>query len=280
MLPEPPVDRNSNPRAGRRALVRKPLQSGPEPPRPRRPGLYHHGRVSARRHLLLALALGGCALEQKMSLEVIDAPLRTRGVELRAADAPRGEIHLGPYTARGVAIERSSRGESMLPTALPRPSLFLHLTFELVAAADRTWRVDCRAERRQARNTELASETDERRDEVALACTAIDPQQHAWTFTAGGDVGRGLFGEVRSGAPRPIFEVEVIVRRKFIRGVVDRELPIAVAQLRRDRAAAAAMLLDSPERAWLAPKLPDDQRELALAVMLALRLLPLGLADG
>ncbi len=236
--------------------------------------------MSARHHLLLALALGGCALEQKMSLEVIDAPLRARGVELRAADGPRGEVHLGPYTARAVHVERHDRGESMLPAALPRPSQFVRLTFELTASADRTWRIDCRAERRQARNTELASETDERRDDVALACEAIDPQSHPWSFTASGDLGRGLYGEVKSGAPRPLFEVEVILRRKFIRGVVDRELPIAVAQLRRERAAAAAMLLDAPERAWLAPKLPDDQRELALAVMLALRLLPLGLADG
>lgn len=241
---------------------------------------YHDGRVSARLQLLLALALGGCALEQKMSLEVIDAPLRTRGVELRAADGPRGEVRLGPYTARGVAVERSDRGEPLLPAALPRPSQYTRLTFELVTTADRTWRVDCRAERRQARNTELAGETDERRDDVALACTAIDPQQHAWDITVSGDLGRGLFGEVRGGAARPIFEVEVIVRRKFVRGFVDRELPIAVAQLRRERAAAAAMLLDAPERAWLAPKLPDDQRELAVAVMLALRLMPLGLADG
>lgn len=237
--------------------------------------------MSARIHLALALALvSGCALEQKMSLEVIDPPLRTRGLELRAADAPRGEVRLGPYTAKGIALARSPTGTSTLPTALPRPSEFLHLRFELAAPGDRTWRVDCEAERREARNADLAAETEEASAEVAIACEVQDPERHVWTFTAGGALVRGLYGEVKSGAPRPIFEVEVIVRRKFVRGFVDRELPIAVAQLRRGQAAAAAMLLDAPERAWLAPGLPDPQKELALAVMLALRLLPLGLAEG
>lgn len=236
--------------------------------------------MSARLSTLLALALSACALEQKMSLEVIDAPLRARGDELRAGGGPRGEVHLGPYTARGVALERSSRGEPLLPAALPRPSQFLHLTFEMLAPEDRTWRVDCRAERRQARNTDLASAIDVVHDEVAMRCTADDPRGRSFTVAVGGDVGRGLVGEVRGEAPKPVLELEVIVRRQFIRGYVDRELPIAVAQLRLGRAAAAAMLLDAPERAWLAPKLPADQRELALAAMLALRLLPLGLAGA
>ncbi len=215
-----------------------------------------------------------------MSLEVIDAPLRTRGVELRAAGGPRGEVHLGPYVARAVSIERSSRGEPLLPASLPRPSQFLHLTFELAAPADRRWHVECRAERRQARNPELASEIDVGNDEVAMTCDAADPDGRAFTFAAGGAVSQGLVGEVRGDAARPVLELEVVVRRRFIRGYVDRELPIAVAQVRRNRAAAAAMLLDAPERAWLAPKLPDDQRELALAAMLALRLMPLGLAGA
>ena len=39
---------------------------------------------------------------------------------------------------------------------------------------------------------------------------------------------------------------------------------------------SAALILDKPERAWLAPELGDMQRELALATLLALRLIPLG----
>jgi hypothetical protein len=40
--------------------------------------------------------------------------------------------------------------------------------------------------------------------------------------------------------------------------------------------AAAAMLLEAPERAWLAPGLGGPDRELAVVAMAALRLLPVG----
>lgn len=226
--------------------------------------------------LALALAFaGGCALEQKMSLEVIDAPLRARGIELNAAAAPRHELRLGPYAVKQIARERSTSGEAMLPAALPRPSRFEHLEFDLVAPAERTWHADCRAQRRQARNPDLFGELDVSHDEVALACRLRDPEGRAWSIEARGDVGRGLAGEVREVEPsRVVFDLEVTTRRTFVR-YVERELPIAVAQLRRRRAAAAAMLLAAPERAWLAPKLPGAEQELALAVMTALRLLPL-----
>lgn len=55
-----------------------------------------------------------------------------------------------------------------------------------------------------------------------------------------------------------------------------RRLPASLALIRADGETRAALILDAPERAWLAPELDAHERELALASLLALRLLPLG----
>lgn len=234
------------------------------------------------------MLIGACALEQKMAIEVIDAPLRTHGDNLKASRAPRGELHLGPYRAKAITRAHATGGEALLPDRQPRPSSFYSVGFELDADG-RPWTIACRAERRIARNADLAAATDEGHDEVALACTLADPAGARWSLRALGDVGKGLAGEVRAGAGEgeggsasasegaaaDAFEVEVITVRRFIKAI-DRELPFPVAQLRRRGAAAAAMLLARPEQAWLAPRLPQPERDLAMAAMIALRLLPLG----
>jgi hypothetical protein len=230
--------------------------------------------MSAPARVLALVLASACALEQRPSVEVVDAPLRAHGVELRAGDAPRGQIRLGPYTVRGIVRDRDADRSPLLPDALPRPSRFDGLRFELVAPEDRSWRAECRSQRRQSRNA------DESRDEVGLECRLSDPSARTFSLAASGDLGRGLHGELRGpAAGKPIFELEVIVQRKLLR-FVERELPIPVARLSRGKSPAAAMLLDAPERAWLAPKLPADERALALAVMTAVRLLPLDEAGG
>lgn len=236
--------------------------------------------MSALARALTLSTLCACALEQRPSVEVVDAPLRAHGVELRAGDAPRGQIRLGPYTVRAIVRDRDVDTAPLLPAALPRPSRFSGLRFELVAPGDRTWRAACRSQRRQSRNPDLAGEADESREELAFDCHLSDPSAREWSFAAHGDLARGLHGELRgAGASKPIFELEVVVHRTLLR-FVERELPIPVAKLRRGRSPAAAMLLDAPERAWLAPKLPDDERALALAALTAVRLLPVSETGG
>ena len=66
------------------------------------------------------MLIGACALEQKMAIEVIDAPLRTHGDNLKASRAPRGELHLGPYRAK--AITRASRARNPSELSDRRPS--------------------------------------------------------------------------------------------------------------------------------------------------------------
>jgi len=225
--------------------------------------------------LVGVVVTGGCALEQKMSLEVIDAPLRARGIELQGSDGPGEGLRLGPYEVRQVERERSPRGTELLPRALPRPASYHRLRFEVLAPEQRRWHAQCEAQRRQARNPDLAGELDESHDEAALLCQLQGPDDDRWVLKLSGNIGRGLSGELRAAgeAGALAFEAEVIVRRSFVR-VVDRELPIAVAQLRRKKMAAAAMLLAAPERAWLAPGLAGPDRELAVVAMVALRLLP------
>jgi len=235
--------------------------------------------------VLSGVVAGGCPLERKMSLEVIDAPLRARGIELNAVAGPGESMQLGPYAVTQVRRERSGRGEALLAAGLPRPASFHQLRFELQAPQGRVWQAHCEAQRRQARNPDLAGELDESHDEVGLVCRFAGPDQDRWTLRVSGNIGRGLSGELRASVPGPAggepepgalaFEAEVIVRRSFVR-VVDRELPIPVAQLRRKKLAAAAMLLEAPERAWLAPGLGGPDRELAVVAMAALRLLPIG----
>lgn len=232
--------------------------------------------MSALARLVLAAVLvPGCALEQRMSMEVVDAPLRGQGEEVRAESAGRGEVRIGGATARAIERTRSARREPLLADGVARPSTFHGLRFEVAMADGRTWQASCRAQRRVASNADLAAEAEESYDQVALRCVLSGPVGEGWTLAADGDVGRGLVGEVRAaGAASRSFEVEVIAQRTFLRAV-PRALPIAVAQLRRARRAEAAMLLAAPERAWFARTLTPSERELALVTMLALRLSPI-----
>jgi len=230
-----------------------------------------------------------------MAVEVIDAPLRDKGEEVRASKAPRGELRLGSYEVSSIVQHNTREGQALLSDVQPRPSTFYHLDFDLTqaltregdeksgareksesAAAPKPWHATCVAERRVAQNIDFAAAADESHDEVALVCTLVDPRASAWSLRAEGDVGRGLSGEVRGEEPETLaFSVEVLARRRFF-GAVGRELPFPVVQLREERTATAAMLLDTPERAWFGPELEPERRSLALAVMVALRLLPLG----
>jgi len=216
-----------------------------------------------------------------MAVEVIDGPLRAEGEEVRASRAPRGELRLGPYAIRSIVQKSHStrKGEALLADVGSRPSTLYNLDFELAeadASEDRTWRASCVAERRIADNIDFADAADEAHDDVALMCTLQGADSSEWSLRALGDVGHGLSGEVHASDPHALaFNVEILARRRFF-GAVARELPFPVVQLREGRVATAAMLLDAPERAWFGPDLADDRRELALTVMVALRLLPLG----
>ncbi len=259
--------------------------------------LPDHQRHPFRPLVSLALALvwsctWGCALEQRMAIEVIDAPLRETGTELRASRSPRDELRIGSYTITAILRRNTRDGAPLLPDLKPRPSTFYHLSFELQHTngpkpTTSLW-TSCVAERRIAQNSDFAAAADESHDEVALSCTLRDATAQTWTLRAQGDVSRGLSGALQpvdKAKPRAqeqdppasesTFEIEVLARRRFF-GAVARKLPFPVAQLRRRQGVTAAMFLDTPERAWLAKGLSSEEHALALSTMVALRLLPLG----
>jgi len=215
----------------------------------------------------------GCAVDQKMTVEVLDARLRSQGEALVKTAAPRGALSIGAWRAESIVRGRAPTGAPLLERASPRPSVFYELSFVMVAAAGERWPVRCALERRAAENADLAAESDEDDDVIGLQC-GWALRGAAWRLRAAGSVRRGMIGEVRGEGEEAALKVEVIAERRWL-GQVDRALPTPAVQLRREGVAVAAMLLDAPERAWLAREEDEAAVAAAMTAMVALRLLPI-----
>jgi hypothetical protein len=229
--------------------------------------------------LALALVTAGCGVQQRAAESLIDPQLRSDGVLVERQQGVR-DLELGRYRVVEVELaEEPFDGTGPLaPDAKgrTRPTQQVRLDFSLVGGTE-VWTADCVGQRRQPPDYELAVETENPRDEIAVHCVLASAKQ-SWTLELDGDLGDNVSGRLYGGANESK-SVELLLWHRLW-NITRRRLPAPLALIRSEgpgvAGTEAALILAKPERAWLDPALDDAHRELALTAMLALRLLPLG----
>lgn len=235
----------------------------------------------------------GCAAQQRAAENLVDPRLRAEGVLLeRNGRQPRGELDLGGYTVAGLEItEEAFDGSGPLAPdpaqarGRTRPTQQLRLRFELRPPQGQTqgsnWTSECVGQRRQPSDHDLAAAADELRDEVAIACQLVGPEHgDRWVLQIHGRLADNLRGELRpADAGQGSAQVVEILLWHRLLNVTRRRLPASLALIHGEANTEAALILDSPERAWLARDLSAHDRARLLTAMVSLRLLPLGF-DG
>jgi hypothetical protein len=239
------------------------------------PQLRRSSRYSAFAVVLLAW-LSGCGAEQRAAEKLIDPRLHSEGVLIERQIDDR-DLVLGRYRVERVVItEQPFDGTGPLaPDAngRTRPTQQVRLEFALVGG-ETEWLVECVGQRRQPSDHDLASELDEAREEVAVSCQLAGGEQR-WTLRIAGTLADNLVGRLEPVGSEGGRTVELVLYHRLF-SLARRRLPASLALIHDQTSTDAALILDSPERAWLAPELDDSKRELALASLLALRLIPLG----
>lgn len=214
----------------------------------------------------LLLVEAGCA-QHKDSARVIDPVLHAEGETFERERHPGG-FKLGPYAIDVERLERRS--------VTPAEEIDLEMHFD---AGPRRWVARCEAKRQRPALSEFASVLDESQDAVAISCALDDGHGAEWTFAAEGTLDKNFDGKLTPKNASIIggaLTVEVMMWRKRL-DRVRRPLPHPVAQVRLGKAAIAAMVLARPEQAWVASDATPEFREVSLAIMSALDVLPLGL---
>jgi hypothetical protein len=238
---------------------------------------WQHGPNSLCSALLLALA--SCGAQQQAAEKLIDPRLHEHGV---LVERHSRDLELGRYRVEGVTVdEQPFDGTGPLaPDAAgrTRPTQQWRLQFSLLGG-ETPWDVQCVGQRRQPPDHDLATTAGEPRDEVAVRCQLAGGEQR-WTLRIDGSLAANMVGALEPiDDPKRARKVVEIVMWHRLWNISRRRLPASLAIIRGERETEAALILDAPERAWLASELDAAERELALASMLALRLLPLGF-DG
>lgn len=237
---------------------------------------------------LLSLILAGsaCSIRQRAAEKLLDPQLLAEGDALEREQGGR-DLQLGPYRVVGLEQSEAPRAESEGGQGRPTLEYQLRFTLEHTQAprAQLPWRADCTGVRRQPIDHDFAAAADEARDEVALRCVfaqgeAQGDQAERWELELAGTLANNLFGELVStraaaGDPSANKRVEVLMWHRVWK-ISRRPLPASLATVLGAEGSEAALILSGRERAWLAPTLAEQQRGLAMATLLALRLIPLG----
>lgn len=228
--------------------------------------------------LLLAIVMiTSCGAQQRAAEKLIDPRLHSEGV-LVERQAGQRDLALGRYRVEQLRVaDEAFDGTGPLAAdaaGRTRPTQQLLLEFSLAGGAT-IWTVQCVGQQRQPPDHDLAAVIDELREEVAVHCQLAGGEQR-WVLRIDGDLSANLLGRLEpADASGPAKVVEILLWHRLW-NISKRRLPAPLAVVRDADGVDAALILDSPERAWLAPELDDAERELLLASLLALRLLPLG----
>jgi hypothetical protein len=236
---------------------------------------WQHGQTTI---LSASLAITSCGVQQQAAEKLIDPRLHEQGVLVERHSGGR-DLELGRYRVEGLQVdEQPFDGTGPLAAnadGRTRPTQQWRLQFSLLGG-ETPWDVQCIGQRRQPPDHDLAAAADELRDEVAVQCQLAGGEQR-WLLRIDGSLAANMVGELESVDDRErAGKVVEIVMWHRLWNVSRRRLPASLALIRAGGETEAALILDAPERAWLAPELDAGERELALASMLALRLLPLG----
>ncbi|HLT36722.1 MAG TPA: hypothetical protein VK034_10555 [Enhygromyxa sp.] len=234
----------------------------------------------AATQLLVALAIGGgCGAQQAAAEKLIDPQLRERGVLIERQTGGR-DLELGRYRVEQLRLDEEPFDGTgpLAPDAAgrTRPTQQWRLGFSL-AGGELRWEVECVGQRRQPPDHDLAAAADEPRDEVAAHCQLLGGE-HRWVLRVDGSLAANISGRLepaQGSVGRREMAIEIVMWHRLW-NVSRRRLPASLALIHGDAGTEAALILDAPERAWLAVELEPVERELALAALLALRLLPLG----
>ncbi|GEM_PF-1072853 len=240
---------------------------------------------------LVALA---CVVQQRPAENLIDPRLRAQGIALENNGSwpRRGDLELGGYRISEVEVhDEVFDGTGPLASnpdragGHTRPTQQLRLTFELHPPAETdvgVWTAECVGQHRQPPDHDLAAAADEAREEIALRCVLVSGDAR-WGLNMEGDLANNLLGRLEPLAGAREGEVARVVELilwhqllNFTRRRMPTSLALIRGQIRGQGSTDAAMILDSPERAWLAVELDPVTRARLLTTMVALRLLPLG----
>jgi hypothetical protein len=232
--------------------------------------------------LSITTLITSCGAQQSAAEKLIDPRLRSTGV---LVERHGRALALGRYRVEQLRVEEEAfDGTGPLAAderGRTRPTQQLRLRFTL-AGGTTPWSVECIGQRRQPPDHDLAAAADEGRDEIAVRCQLAGGEQR-WVLRLDGTLASNLVGElVPAGADASAAKPVELLLWHQPWSIARRRLPASLALIRSgggagvDGGTEAALILDTPERAWLAPELDDRERELALAALLALRSLPLG----
>lgn len=229
--------------------------------------------------LAALVALGGCGVARRASVNAVDTQLRARGDHLQRVDE-RGPLRIGEYEIESLDVEETKVDPegALAKQDVVRPIVQHHLAMRLRGPSGGRWDVQCIQQRRQSQSADYAAMIQENRDDVSVVCDLRTGPDAAWRFVTEADVTHNFRGRLSTSDPESALDIEILV---YIQrwGWLRRHLPDPVAQVRSGDRAVAAMLLGRPEEAWVSTELPADLAEPSVAAMLALRHLPLGL-DG
>jgi len=226
--------------------------------------------------LVLVMSLGSVSCDglRRASLKIVDPTLQKNPRWER--ERARGGFQLGPYTVLRPELRESAVDEDLgARTDAPRkPGWRWHVRLT-VRAPEREYVATCTGLRVPTIGADYGEVADVNNDDVHIDCDVQGEQR--WRMTAQGRLDKNIGGELRAvdadgAAPLKLEILLWMVRLKLVR----RTLAAPVVQLRRDRTAVAALVMERPEWAWVAAGESAELRGVALTALLAIEALPLG----
>lgn len=243
-----------------------------------RPGCYDLAvprSARARGSLALVLAIAaGCDGLRRPSLRTVDPGLQRQPRLER--ERTSGGYRLGEYVVERPRLREHAVGEDLgtRPDAPRNPGWRWELELTVRKGRQR-WTAHCNGRRVPSIAADYGEIADVTNDEIDAQCDIVGEQR--WHLGAHGRLDKNIGGELKAEGGTAIapLQLEIIlwvVRLRMIR----RSLAAPVMQLKQDRTAIAAMIVERPQWAWLGAGAPTELQGVALTALAALDALPLG----